>query len=422
MRKLDESLSALLKKTKKSNAELAKDLGVSQATVGNWLAGRDQPGRPNLAKIVLKYGPTDRSAKKRCLAQLFVLQEEARTEKDEEEKHWAPDAKELALETLAFVRSRLKSVKVSKKKGAGRTLVDFPGAFDPMVVVTGDKREESDTRINVGDFGAVSASPAETRWILKLGLSEDTECFGDKVFVLEDVEQLRRRFGRKNLLVVGSPGSNHFARRCLLRQPLPGWRASMPLFSFNFRQDRLWDIENFLEGLSDKNLRQLVGIQADPKTKTDLKNWLHSLFGGGIIDPSNRGYWVSGEDLRSGVDFGMVSVGRNPFAEDDEYVCIFAAGFHMFGTAHAVGMLCDRGNFEKHPLGGIIKVTIDVGQPFCQRFDNTEGVWDREPQSCYEISELLAELEREDRPTHVDFSDDYISELTSFIRVFAGVK
>jgi len=108
-------------------------------------------------------------------------------------------------------------------KTKSRTLQDFPHAFYPMAIVTGDKREDSESRITVGDFGAVSASPAESRWLLRLGLRSDVEIYSDKVFLLQKPEELRERFGEKHLLVIGSPGSNHFARLCPLSPPLRGF-------------------------------------------------------------------------------------------------------------------------------------------------------------------------------------------------------
>jgi hypothetical protein len=192
----------------------------------------------------------------------------------------------------------------------------------------------------------------------------------------------------------------------------------MPVFSFNPSQRVLQQIEAFIEELSTRTPAELVGVQGDYKTKQNLKNWLHSLFGGGIIDPTNWGHWRAAEDVPLPLDFGLVSVGRHPFAEDDEHVCIFAAGIHLFGTAHALRMLSDPENFARHPLGGVIEVNFRELE-FAERFDDSGAKWDRGMNSDYEVTQLLDELQKKDRP--IDFSDEYIEALVCFIRSFAAV-
>jgi hypothetical protein len=95
-----------------------------------------------------------------------------------------------------------------------------------------------------------------------------------------------------------------------------------------------------------------------------------------------------------------------------------SAGVHMFGTAHAVNMLADADNFRSHPLGGVIRVDVDVQQPFARRFDTSKCVWDSD--SDYEIVDLMAELEKNPRPAHIDLSDGYITQQLDFIRALTS--
>jgi hypothetical protein len=273
----------------------------------------------------------------------------------------------------------------------GATLQDFPHAFYPLTVVTGDRRETSRSRINEADFGAVSASPAETRWIGELELRRDVEFLTDKVFVLESADQLRERFAKRHLLVVGSPGSNHLARRINLVRPIPGWRPATPIFRFNPPQSTPQEIEAFLDSLKNRRALELPVLQVEEQTERQVKHWLRFLFSGGIIDPSYE-FKLRGVVKPPNVDFGLVSLARNPFAEDDRFFVILAAGFHMFGTAHAVRMLGKRERFDQHPFGGVLRVTMDLGLSFAVRFDQSKADWDT--RSEYSKQQLLDGLTR----------------------------
>lgn len=413
--KLNDVLRDLVGASGKSQNEVAADLGVSASMLSQWLSGKESCGLSYLSSIALKLGPSDPQARCRLLARLFSLLDADRIEKPGADK-WTAETKNLAAAAVDLMQTKLEFSNEPAAAPRVRTLEHFPDAFYPLVVVTGDKREESESRINMGDFGAVAASPAEARWIFQLGLRKDVEFFGDKVVVMENIEQLRKRFGKTNILVVGSPGSNHLARRCLMRKPLPGWRAAVPIISFNIHQHVLEQIEKYLDSLSGRNAAQLVGEQGNPQTKKQLKHWLHCLFGGGIIDPTNHDWWKRADDVRPALDFGLISLGRNPFAESDKYVCIFAAGIHMLGTAHAIRMLANPKNFADHPFGGVLRVDVDVQDQFAKRFDTSRSNWDSE--SAYSIAELLAELKRKS-PPHVEFAKEHLDELYDFVEKLA---
>ena len=249
--------------------------------------------------------------------------------------------------------------------------------------------------MTAGDFGAVGASHAELRWLCDLGLRNDVELYGDKVCVLESTEELKERFGKKHLLIVGSPASNHLARRCLLFPSKRDWRPAAAIFRFNLPQHTLQKIEKFLESLSGLRTKQLVGKRADEGTEKDMKNWLHYLFTGGILDPTNTHYWVRGLDLPNSRDYGLITLGRNPFSDpnDQSHMCIVVAGFHLLGTAHALKMLANAmENFKRHPLGGVIKVSIDTGLPFAKRFDDSTAEWD--DRVGYGIDDLRDRLKK----------------------------
>lgn len=408
--RLHEELNKLIGKPNKQ-ASVAERLNVRPSQVSQWLSGTETCPPHHLARIVEYYRGGDEMGKRTELGRLFILllREQLGTK-------WADvETKNLKDQSLEYLLSATDTSTYVVKQ-TGRTLADFPSSFYPMVVVSGDKREVSETCINAADFGVVSASPAESRWILKLDLRRDVEFYGDKIFVLASEEELKERFGKKNLLVLGSPASNHLSRRLLLAKPPLEWpRPAVPIFRFNLDQQILQQIEGFLSGIVSFNARQLVGKQGDPDTEREMKHWLHSLFAGGIIDPSYRDLWLRGCGLPPARDYGLISFARNPFADDDEHVCILAAGFHMFGTAMAIEKLSNTEFFNDHPFGGVIRVNINLDLSFHARFDDARAEWDE--GSAYSKDVLVAGLKtlRESIPTRVSITRTEVDDCLSFI-------
>jgi transcriptional regulator with XRE-family HTH domain len=385
---LNERVKELLDKHGISQQRLAERLNVKPPTVTGWMREPTGPPEIHLARLAMHVLPNvDVAERHAILADLLRLRLLAKISNDEDSA-WD---NELRADTIAAANlMRSSGLTNGTPKTTGRTLLDFPHAFYPLTVISGDKREDSLTRINRADFGAVSASPAEARWICKLGLRPDVEFLTDKMFVLEDVEHLKKRFAERNLLVVGSPCSNHLARYCHLTPPRDGLRDAVPIFRFNVPQVTLESIEDRLKQLGALSQKQLVGVHEDEITTDRLKHLLKYLFTGGIIDPSYDNV-VRGIYMPNGLDFGLITLARNPFAKDDRFVMVMVAGFHMFGTAHAIKMLADRTKFESHPYGGVLRVSLNPGENFADRFDKSESDWDQ-PNYPYDKDRLLAGL------------------------------
>jgi hypothetical protein len=105
--------------------------------------------------------------------------------------------------------------------------------------------------------------------------------------------------------------------------------------------------------------------------------------------------------MRPNRDFGLITLARNPFAESDEYIAILVAGFHMMATAHALSMLGDPKNFQRHPVGGVISVNMNQQDNFATRFDKSSVEWDSEDGSNYTVESLresLSELSKNGTP------------------------
>jgi predicted XRE-type DNA-binding protein len=410
VQKLSERLTALLAEHKLSQAKVKETLSVGSSTVNEWVNGKSPIGDAYLARIV-EMLPLNDEGRTRLLAELLVLSHAQRAElkvaEGEERGPWTKlleDSRGLLLTSLGTR---------SSKKTVGRTLADFPGSFLPLVVIEGDKREQSESRINAADFGAVSASPAEARWLAKLQLPSNVELITDKVVVLESNE----RFGKTNLLVIGSPGSNHLARRLHLSPPLKGWRPAAPFFRFNLKQLVLNEVEQFIRSLTSLNPKQLVGQQGDPRTERQIKQWLSFLFTGGIHCPTGH-FRTSAAYMVPGRDFGLITLARNPFSATDDYVSILASGFHMMATAHAVKMLAKPEKFANHPVGGVIRVNINQQLTFAKRFDESDADWDTGADSDYTIERLRQDLlESQTRGTDLPegISKEEYAECLSFL-------
>jgi hypothetical protein len=136
-----------------------------------------------------------------------------------------------------------------------------------------------------------------------------------------------------------------------------------------------------------------------------VKAALRFLFAGGIIDPTYQPYVLRAVAPPPSSDFGVISIARNPFAEDDSVVAILVAGFHMFGTAHAIRMLSQRTDFETHPYGGVLRVNYNQGDGFALRFDNSTARWDTD--SDYTRETLLDGLRQLSLtvPRHINDQD-----------------
>ena len=386
---------------------VAGKFGLSRTTVSQWLNGTHPCALPYVCRIVDEFSDLKPKGKKALLANLILLlqrdeinrsflREQAsdtstKRKKMKNEK-WTPSSRILANETLSELDSIASQYfpleNISKRTGL--TLRDFPESFYPLVVVSGDKRESSEARINESDFGAQSASPGEKRWLLKLGLNKDVLLLGDKKFVHDSLESLTSKFRDKHLLVIGSPSSNHLTRRLMLSPPRNGWRLGSPLFRFNIPQEILTQIEIRLGMLRGRPSRFLVQELDNPQATRAFRIFRNFLSHGGIVDPTNTdGFFLRGVRLPPTRDFGTATLAMNPFSRpENPYYCIIAAGYHVFGTAHAIKFLSNPENFEDHPFGGIIRVDMTHSDvpAIGEQFDNSSAKWDTD--SGYTRDEL----------------------------------
>ena len=170
---LANEVQNILQRAKINRQEIAKKLGVTAGMLSQW-SSDTLISEPYLAGLVNEAVDGPSAVKERELLRLlFILwQERFRrgNEPDDKKKRWTDETQELAINSFKPVLALSEGLKAPIIKSSGRTLCDFPDSFYPLAIISGDKREDSESRITAGDFGAVSASPAEFRWLCELGL------------------------------------------------------------------------------------------------------------------------------------------------------------------------------------------------------------------------------------------------------------
>lgn len=280
-----------------------------------------------------------------------------------------------------------------------KTLVNFPAAFQPIVVVTGDRREAAPQ--SKADLLAYSFSVTDVSYIQYLNLGQ-VEIYSDKYFVLYDRETLKRKFGGKNLLVIGSPAVNLLAR--IINDDM--------LFRFNIAETTKAKLEAQLKILDKIKLDQrglaiyqqlltgtssleeaLIRMEHLATEKQELERkyrWLFEQFKAielksykALLHEFDRpGLWdpiegtIHGASPKGNRDYGLVSIAKHPYAENDSFVAVCAAGVHGIATAQCVKLLANSRNFENRPYGGIVEIQMNQFGDWMDRFLDASVAWE----------------------------------------------
>ena len=429
-----------------THQQLAEEVKISRQWIGSIESGQKLP---TLQLVVSLWKnlcdntePSDRSLAEWILD--WVADTASRADSDD-----IPESVDGALKRARDVLSR----RPSAPSGAGRTLLDFPEAFLPLVVVCGDRREVPQR--DRGDLFAYNLATTDLMFFPTLGLGpRDVTVRSDKVFVRMEDNYLTEAFGKVNLLVIGSPAVNHAARRIntssLFRFNFPprvhtvieGLRRAKDLNDKTIAQ-MLVDVTNFIEKKNgwDREAylseRQKLGQPVDQKRLPAVerlvdevleqqrpKALMSDLRGHGLLDPV--AYTVHALYTRQDNDFGLISIARNPFArgddaENDNYVSILVGGIHGPGTAHAVRILGER-DFADHPCGGVVEVELDLDQSWPGRMENAMVKWQTKP---YDRQQLVANLEKPQEPPGTPLehlTDEQRKTLLKLIDNLAGTE
>lgn len=295
-------------------------------------------------------------------------------------------------------------------------LGNFPRSFPNLVVVIGDRRETPP--ITRADLLAHSLSASDLRFLMRLRLGPTTELISDKIFVLMDDAYLAKRFGDKNLLVIGSPAVNLAARRLTadsvfhfdvsaealavdselrglanLQEKAPlkaAWKLlrDPTLITGKTIVREALDDDPDIASLSDEEIQGLAASlrkmiepfvhQIRNVSEKDHIDGLLDIFRKlGIVDPVE--HTVRKHESSEHGDIALVSLGPNPFsaAGDLTRACTSVAGVHGPGTAQALRLLGDHSSGwpRDRPFGGVIRVTMDAFKDWPSKFDEAIADW-----------------------------------------------
>ncbi len=326
------------------------------------------------------------------------------------------------------------------------SLEHFPYGFEPLVIVLGDRRETRPQ--NAGDVLAYSLSATDVMFLNHLGIRKrSTLIRSDKLFVMMPDDWLRKEFGDKHLLIIGSPAVNFAARfindyavfrfdvKLAVKEQadrlhravrtIPGL-SRRTIFSDMLLEAPNIDLEKYYDRLPGERdeVNDLARIATRLTVEFTPKGLLHNFARAGFLDPADmQNHGVHTRDIN---DFGVISLARNPFASGTEYVAILAAGLHGPGTAHAVRKLSDHRFFEGHPLGGVIEVELDPQLEWPRRFEDSIVRWQTRPYDLDRIKQNLRVLAEGETKLRKDpfknITDSQLRECLSFVSAIAERK
>lgn len=286
-----------------------------------------------------------------------------------------------------------------------KILSNFPDAFENLTIVTGDRRESPPK--TAGDIGAFSASPCDDKYLYEMRLPAGTTKTTDKIFVQSDQRALRRLFGRRNLLVIGSPASNHLARIV----------NKGSIFRFNLEVKAVQDLDQILQEARGKNSHQLQTLQEEQLGF--IKFSMRRMFYGGLFDPTYEFFFRAGATSQYR-DYGVISLAQNPYSDDARFVCILVGGLHLPGTMQGVNLLSKPEVFKNHPFGGVYEVDIanDTWEQRLER-DMVTCNWERHddpPNEVDAIQKGLSSFKQGASPSREDLDETglFLEQLIHF--------
>jgi transcriptional regulator with XRE-family HTH domain len=397
---------------------LAKKGNMTRVAIANWENGNAAPSAEIAARLakILQADPEE-------FVLLTCLQKAATSFDLKAER---------PPEFLGLINTMLKKCVGPSKRVANLTtptthitLPDLLGGYAEPVVVVGDKREEDPQ--NIGDLFVFSACTVDDRWLSALGLPSSTEKISDKTFLIAPREWLKERFGRKTIITLGSPASNLFSREY----------NDHFLFRFAISREAKTSWDTYRDEM--KGLQTPAALlDFRERHRADLRYTMRTFKQAGFIDFNYERLKV-GFILKEDLDFAVISIGRNPFADPGEpYFSILVAGAQHPGTAHAVRFLAEPQNFTTHPFGGILEVQVPAKQHprneihWYNKIEKSKPGWHTIGQSqmdytpeglCKQLVEHWLPLAEQNRiATDVEVTANEIQKHVNLIHLLAQAK
>jgi hypothetical protein len=270
------------------------------------------------------------------------------------------------------------------------SLEEFPNlGSGRWTVVIGDRRQSPPEHLN--DLLTIPVSAVDVMFLLRLRLAPETDVLSDRLVYLAP-HALGDLLGKSNVLIIGSPAVSLACRKLL--------EVATPTFTFNIER-AVYNAPGELERIIPENDRYNPdGLRRfHDSNRSKMNHMVKDLRKGGFVDPVKyRG--IRGENFPKNVDYGIVALARNPWADDAAgHVACICAGVSGPGTAGAVQMLSKRDEFVRRPWGGVFKVTVPQSIPWERRFWYLHPQWDTheyEPAGYQgDLQHLSAERGRE---------------------------
>lgn len=294
-----------------------------------------------------------------------------------------------------------------------------------------------------------NAQLSDLMYLPNLDLGPEPLLLTDNMIIALADEDRKLLLGNKHLLVIGGPVVNVATRYLNNRSIFP--------FCFDERKRKFDEVFDTLKGYSSLRSSQAVeqfylmlqrpaaDIKLDSRPFTgrnvskvkedadkfrrdfeleedtvydDVIGWLTGL--NSFFDPIARN---EVKPSRTEPNLGVVSLGKNHWADDPHYVCVTVAGLNPFGTVGALRALV-YSKFIDRPCGGILNAALPQNPSEYFRFIDADFDWVTEQYSVADLKAHLARIHKDNRRGRPAFhafhgAHDYFNDYAKFVRSFA---
>lgn len=272
----------------------------------------------------------------------------------------------------------------------------------------------------------------------------------DNMVIALSEEERKKLLKRKHLLVIGGPIVNVATR----------YLNNVSVFPFCLNEykrkfDNIFDtLKGFRSLRISQNVEMFYWMLQDPKSKSeprpekligkdldkvrdevkqfrkefkleedvyykDILNWVarsHHFF-----DPlACRVVGRSGKHPH----LGVISLGKNHWADDPHFVTVAVAGFDEYGTVAALRSLL-HSSFNDRPCGGILNADLPQEGSEYVKFKEAQFNWITHPYNIHDLKESLTRVQKENRsgrPPYEAFhgEETFFNQYADFIKLFKG--
>lgn len=333
------------------------------------------------------------------------------------------------------------------------TLADGIEAFEPLTIITGDRREwPARTK---GDMFVSSPSPGTDMAFIGTLLTRlrgPAQLLSDKVLVVSREEYLRETLA-SHLLLIGAPSVNLGAR---IANPTAPFHFDVPselqAWDKMIRENRQLDdarlrrlvwglVRSVSDGagvLDETKVQEMTAEHLDPELVTsalELTRQILTVAGPGLrsLTEITRQFHAPGivdsvtarvhSNPRRNEDYALISLAPHPYS--DEHVAIMVAGVHGYGTAHALRVLAERPEFfERRPLGAVLKLVRPEQdeRPWAESLTTPSVLDPTDVTPSYSVADLLLRLRTtpSSDPVFANWSTEDLEATINFVSQYSG--